>query len=201
MAQHKILWVRFDAIGDNILAAAMLPHLHAGYDNPLITVVCQDRVAELYESCPYVNEVIGVDKMRLFLDSKYRNDLLVRLQSGGYDVAFDSAYSWDKMSNFFVVGSMANERISVKDQMNVPTALREKLPHVLTRLVDTGGLYVSEMDRHSAFLRGIGIPVENLKPVVWTTPDDDRFADDLIAENGLEPGEDRSALRVSGDRT
>lgn len=187
MGAKKILWVRLDAIGDNILAASMLPHIYAKYDQPRITVLCQKHIAELYESCPQVETVIGVDKMRLFLDSNYRDGILQELRNASFDIAMDSTCSWDQLPDLFIVGSLAREKIAFENSAAIPEQVARKRSGVFTSLVRFRDLYEPEVDRFGDFLHGIGIDAPRLDATVWTTPDDDRFADDLFEQNGLDP--------------
>lgn len=187
MGAKKILWVRLDAIGDNILAASMLPPIYEKYDHPRITVVCQTHIAELYETCPQVERVIGVDKMRLFLDTNYRDGILQRLRGESFDVAMDSACSWDQLSDLFIVGSLAREKIAFENVAAIPEQVAEKRRGVFTSLVRFRDLYEPEVDRFGDFLRGIGIDAPRLGATVWTSYDDERFADDLFDQNSLDP--------------
>ncbi|GAG62112.1 unnamed protein product, partial [marine sediment metagenome] len=56
---RKILFVRTDSIGDNILAMTMIPHIKDKYPKANITALCQEHIAELYEACPFVEVFDG----------------------------------------------------------------------------------------------------------------------------------------------
>src|SRR5207248_1789299 len=49
-AQHpcenvkRLVWIRSDAIGDNVLASSMIPHIRNHYPSAHITVVCDKRI-------------------------------------------------------------------------------------------------------------------------------------------------------------
>lgn len=187
METKKILWVRLDAIGDNVLSASMLPYLYEKYNAPHITVVCQQHVSELYEVNPQVGKVIGVDKMRLYLDSRYRNDILRRLQEEKFDLAFDTTFTWEELTSFFTVGSMAGERITFENQSAIPANIKAKMSRAFTKFIKAGGIYQREMDKYLDFLKGLGIDVQNLKPNIWTTAHDEKFAEDLFTQNKLDP--------------
>src|SRR2546425_8974937 len=55
---QRILWIRVDSIGDNVLASSMLPHVRQKFPFAEITVLCHDHVAELYETCPFIDRII-----------------------------------------------------------------------------------------------------------------------------------------------
>ena len=187
MERKKILWIRLDAIGDNVLAASMLPHIYEKYDHPNITVVCQKHIAELYEASPQVERVIGVDKMGLFLDSKYRDSILQDLRRSGFDLALDSASSWEQLSDFFVVGSLAKEKVAFENSAGIPGKVASKRSGAYTSLVRFKSVYELEIDKYRDFLSAIGIPVPRLDATVWTTADDEKFAADLFARNNFVP--------------
>ncbi len=187
MEAKKILWVRLDAIGDNVLSASMIPHIYEQYNAPRITVVCQQHVCELYETNPQIEKVIGVDKMRMYLDSKYRSTILRELQEEKFDLAFDTTYTWEELTSFLAVGSMAGERITFENQSTMPTGIKGKASRAFTRFIKSGGVYQREVDKYVDFLRGLGIEVRNLKSNMWTTTQDEKFAEDLLAQNKLDP--------------
>ena len=75
-----ILWIRADSIGDNVMASSMLPYIKEKYTHAKITVVCQDHIAELYESSPFVDSVIGFDRLKGYQDEAYRNLIVQQLR-------------------------------------------------------------------------------------------------------------------------
>ncbi len=188
MERKKILWVRLDAIGDTILAASMLAHIYEKFDKPRITVLCEEHTAEIYEASPYVEKVIGAGKMRLFLDSKYRNGIVQYLREAGFDIALDTTCSWIQLSDLFLVGSMAKEKIAFENLAQIPTETMEKRRKVFTRLVSFRAPYEPEMERYRDFLADMGIDVPGLNATIWTMPEDDAFAERLFAEENLVPG-------------
>lgn len=187
MDTKKILWVRLDAIGDAILSASMLPHIYREFDNARITVVCTDNTAELYEACPFVESVIGVDKMRLYFDHRYREEIVLKLRANHFDLAFDSTCSWSEVGDLFLVGSQANKRYAFENLRAISPKVMAKRRKVFTDLVPYDHDYEPEMDRYREFLGAIGIEVQELEPIVWTTVDDDKYADQVFAEHSLVP--------------
>src|SRR5579872_6137704 len=68
---RHVMWIRPDAIGDNVLSAAMLPHIRAAFPDAQISVLCQEHIAALYEPCPFVNEVVTFNQQRFDRDDEY----------------------------------------------------------------------------------------------------------------------------------
>lgn len=187
MLQKNILWVRLDAIGDAILASSMLRHLYDYYDHPRITALCEMHGAQIYETSPFVERVIPVEKMKLYFDSVYRNDIVFGLQKERFDIALDTTCSWNEMADLFVVGSLAKEKIAFENLGAISAEMMEKRRKVFTRLVKFERPYEPEMDRYRVFLRELGINVPSLTPAIWTTQDDEEHARSVFAANALLP--------------
>ncbi len=187
MHTDKFLWVRLDAIGDAILSASMLPHIYEKFHEPRITVVCTDNTAEIYEACPYVEKVIGVEKMRLFMDTVYRNEIVLRLRDEKFDFALDSSCSQADMGDLFLVGSQARRLYAFENRGSMPEDRLNKRRKVFTRLVPFEHDCEPELDRYSNFLKEFGIDAPELKPTVWTTEEDEEYADRVFVRNNLIP--------------
>lgn len=59
---ENILIVRLDAIGDMILTSGFLREVRENFPRARITLVCYSHVRPVVELCPYVNEVLSIDK-------------------------------------------------------------------------------------------------------------------------------------------
>ncbi len=187
MEKKKILWVRLDAIGDTILAASMLQPIYEKFGGAKITAVCERVTAELYEASPFVERVIPVDQMRLYFDSKYRNEIVHDLQKESFDMALDTTCSWVELGDLFVVGSLAREKIAFENVGAIPEETMAKRRKVFTRLVKFDRPYEPEMERYRDFLKALDIDVPALNATLWTTPEDQEFARRTFSENGLLP--------------
>jgi ADP-heptose:LPS heptosyltransferase len=185
----RLLFLRTDAIGDNVLASAMLSHIRARFAGAEISVLCQDHIAELYESCPFVDRVLSYSDVRFRTDLSYRSELLASLQSEHFDLLLNSVLSRDSVSDALGIGCVARESIAFRgDLSNMSATEREANNRLYTRLIDNSGQAMTELERHREFLAGLGIQADTLEPLVWTTPEDDAFADDLLASLSIEPG-------------
>lgn len=186
--KKRILWIRTDSIGDNILAMSMLPPLKKRRPDAEITVLCQEHIAELYEVCPVVSRVITFNKARFFQDEGYKAELLKKLQALQADICLNSVYSRDPLGDFFVKASGAQEKIAHQgDISNISPKMLTCNNHFYTSLISNIDNYKPEFERHQDFLRGIGIIGENLGATIWLTPDDLALSDQIFAEHGLIP--------------
>lgn len=184
--QENVLWIRTDSVGDNILASSMLPHIRRKYDKVKVTVVCQEQVAELYEACPFIDDIFWFNKERAFQDENYRNNIVSSLKALNPDVALNSVYSRESLTDWFVAGCKARERIAFSGNLsNIDEEIRDRHNSLYSKLLSSDGKHKPEIERHRDFLGGLGIEAATLSPIVWTKPEDEDFADVFFRDNGL----------------
>ncbi|KJU83551.1 Glycosyl transferase, family 2 domain protein [Candidatus Magnetobacterium bavaricum] len=193
MRQRNILWIRADSIGDNILASSMLPEIRKRYPDHAITVLCQRQVAELYEHCPEIDDVITFDKETAYTNDGYRSNLIEKLCLLKPDIALNPTFSREPLTDILTIGSMATERIAFNGDFanGMTLQLRQTNNPLYTKLIYTCCQQRTEMDRHREFLRGLGIVTteDALKPLLWLHPEDEAFANGFFEENALRPQE------------
>ncbi|MBF0344195.1 MAG: glycosyltransferase [Nitrospirae bacterium] len=197
--QKSILWVRTDSIGDNILASSMLPEIKQRFSDYSITVLCQGHIAVLYEHCPEIDDVITFDRKAAYANEGYRNGLIERLKLLEADIALNSVYSREPLTDMFTTGSMAKEMIAFNGDFanGMTPQLRQSNNPLYTKIIYTCCQERPEMDRHREFLKGIGITLEAsnpiniqrhvLKPLLWLDKEDEAFAARFFEDNGLTP--------------
>lgn len=185
---QNVLWIRTDSIGDNVLASSMLPYIHEKYNNANITVVCQEHIAELYESCPFVFDVIRYNKSLAYENEQYRADILRKLKSVNADHALNSVFSREPLTDIFTLGSGAKESLAFNGNLcNISGELRDEHNQYYTHILPDNQESKLELDRHKDFLKGIGIEVPTLQPTVWLTSADEQFADSYFSDHDLQP--------------
>lgn len=186
ISPKNILWLRTDSIGDNVLASSMLPHIRKKYPQAKITVLCQEHIAELYETRPYIDEIITFNRIRAYQDENYRNEMLAKIRALNSDLALNSVYSREPLTDFFSIGSNAKERIAFKgDLCNIPEQVWDENNKYYSRLLEIDVEYKSELDRHRDFIKGLGIEATKLQPLIWLTPEDEKFAEEFFRDNKL----------------
>lgn len=183
---RRTLYVRTDSIGDAILSNSILPHLRAQWPEEHITVLCQERVAELYRACPLVDDVLSFDRSRALADEAYREALSTRIQNVGADRTLCPVFSREVLTDLLVGVSQAPVRIGmVGDLSNQSADEMAKTDAIYTHLIPSREGATSELDRHQDFLSGLGIEADGLVPTVWTTDGDERFAEAHFQREGL----------------
>ncbi len=191
---RKLVFLRPDAIGDNLLAASMLPHLAAKYPEAEITVVCQRHIAELYETCPFVQRIVTFDKAKLAEDPNYRQTFAAELKSLQADLCLNSVYSREAITDWLAFVCEAKESIAhTGDLSNISPTDRDANNARYTRVVPDFGAGRAELDRHRDFLNYLGIFPDKLEPLVWTDNEDECFAEEYFQRHGLK-SEDTIAL-------
>jgi GT2 family glycosyltransferase/ADP-heptose:LPS heptosyltransferase/glycosyltransferase involved in cell wall biosynthesis/SAM-dependent methyltransferase len=184
---ERIVMLRTDAIGDTILAAGMIEPVRKKYPNAWLSVVCQEHVAEIYESCPYVDEVVGFNRGKLAKNDSYRQQLLNSLNRGVPTLLLNSVFSRDGIADWLAMGIQAPEKVAHwGDLCNISAELRLQNNHCYTRLVSERVDSASELQRHRDFLSACGIDATSLKPTLWLTQEDEIFADRFFVEKQLD---------------
>lgn len=185
---QRVLWVRTDSIGDNILAMSMLPHLKKRFAGSEITVLCQDHIAELYEKCPPVSRVLTFSRQRALHDADYRASILRDTRTPSVDLCLNTVFSREPLTDWFAVQCGATERVAhYGDLCNISPAERENNNSYYSQIITSEGSPKNELERHRDFLRAIGIETDRLDPTVWLAPADLEFAQEFFAQHGLDP--------------
>lgn len=188
MGVKNILWIRTDAIGDNVLASSMLPYIKEKYKDATTTVCCQEHIAELYEACPHVDKILVFQKMRIYEDEAYRNTIVNKIRGLNADLALNSVYSREPLTDFLTLASNAKERIAFYGNLcNITEELRDHHNKYYTRLISSGPEHKPELQRYRDFLQEIGIDVPVLKTAIFLTNDDEKFADAFFQSHDLNP--------------
>jgi predicted O-linked N-acetylglucosamine transferase (SPINDLY family)/ADP-heptose:LPS heptosyltransferase/2-polyprenyl-3-methyl-5-hydroxy-6-metoxy-1,4-benzoquinol methylase len=185
---RRILWVRTDAIGDNVLASSMLPLIREAYPQARISVLCQVHVQPIYEGSPCVDEIISFQKDRAYSDACYLRTLASRLADAKFDLALNSVFSREPITDFLTLASKAPTCIAFEgDLCNINEGAYRQANTSYTRLIPGKTCATSELERHRHYLKSLGISSPPLQPVLWLTEEDDAFAESFFRDRGLDP--------------
>jgi len=183
----NIIWVRPDSIGDAILAASMIPFISKKFSNARIIAVCQHYVADFYKACPFVSEVIGFDTKKFRADIAYRKELIKKIRILEPDMALHTVYSREQVMNCLANNVGARYRFAFKGtEPHGCWNWRFFYKKSYTHLIESRCQWMLEIDRYKDFLAGLGITnINELKPKIWITKEDEDFADAFFAEHNL----------------
>ncbi len=182
----QLIYLRTDAIGDNVLSAGMLPLLKERYRGATLTVVCQDRVAALYDACPFVDSVIAISYTRFMTQSDYRQLIVDKMNNLQPTLLINPIYSHDLHDEFLAHHCQAPLKVAYQgDASNRGQEKFDETSKLYTFLVPNNPVDVSELDHHHTFLKGIGISAPAITPQVWTSANDETWAEELLKHYGI----------------
>lgn len=121
----------------------------------------------MYQVCPFVSDVLGIDKKKFVTDQSYRDGIITQLRDRRFDYALNSVYSREASMESLASGIGAQ--------------------HVVCH--DADGDYKLELTRHIDFLAKLGVQLDGqeLSPHVWTDESDEVFAQNFFIQHKLEP--------------
>jgi FkbM family methyltransferase len=183
----KILFVRPDAIGDAVLAASMLKPIRQKYLGAEIAVLCQEHLAEFWAASPFVDTIICFDRNKALADEGYRATIKAEINGWSPDLVLNSVCSSEALTEELTHCCENAERIGLKgDMANISVDDRLHFDGFYTRQISSTG-HKTELEHHQDFLAGLEIRGHELKPCVWTTPDDDAVAEAFFDVQQLDP--------------
>ena len=186
---RKVLIIRPDAIGDFIIFSPSLRYFKKLYPDARIHILVQDRIAELAQSCPYVDEIITFESRdKILNDKEYAGQIVRRLQEYKFDVLINPVYSRDKVGEFLALNSGARELIaSIGDDSNISMEQRLTNNRYYTKLIPAKNIMMLETERNEEFLRGLGAEIdEPFMPKMWIEKKDEDFVRELINQLGVD---------------
>lgn len=188
-APTRLLWIRTDAIGDNILSLPALSRIREAHPTAWVSVLCQEGLAEIYAACPFVDEVLTFVRRRAHEDPEYRQTIVKLLQELRADICIAPVLSREELTDHFVLGSRAEVRVAFDgNDCNISPAVRRFHNQFYTKVVTAAGRGIrSEFRLNEALLSALEIPAEGLAPQIWLTDDDAAFARRILEAEGLDP--------------
>ncbi|MFA7062231.1 MAG: glycosyltransferase family 9 protein, partial [Pedobacter sp.] len=156
----EILLVKLFAIGDFVLwldAAAELRRLYPP-ENHRLVLLGNAIWTELAQQLPYFDEVIPVERKRLYYDLSYRLKMWRFIRKRGWAAAISSDYSRDFLYGDAVVRmSAARERIGSQGDLSNQFAWQKRISNRwYTRLIPSSDQPLMELERNAEFIRGLG---------------------------------------------
>lgn len=163
---NVVLIVRVDQIGDFVIWLNSAERLKSYFSPKRVVLVANRTVSELAERCGCFDQVISVDVPRFGFDRRYRFCILRQVRELRASIAIQPTYS-----RVFTIGdaliraSGAPQRIgSAGDLTNISAAQRAISDQWYTRLIPASPGAMTEIERHSEFLLGLGLA--NVRPTV-----------------------------------
>ena len=192
---RSALVVRLDGIGDAVLTSPLLRELRRNLPRAWITAVVSPLTFNLFERCPYVNEVLIYDTLKLPRRQLLRRHLgalslaFRRLWRRRFDLALVPRWDTDTYHATWVAYfSGAPWRVGYTEKTTGRKATTNAgydrlLSHVLTDLEPR-----HEVERNLQVLRHLGGTVRDDKLEIWTDSEDAAFARQVVEAHGAQSG-------------
>jgi ADP-heptose:LPS heptosyltransferase/glycosyltransferase involved in cell wall biosynthesis len=178
---RRILWVRTDSIGDNVLASSTIEPIKRYYPNAEIAVVCREAVADLYQACPFVSKIIAFPVFSK-IDPVALQAAIVEWKA---DLVLNTAFSRDTLSDLIVSWAAPAPAIGFAgDGLNAAKDCAQ-LSRCYTTLLRGVDSWTPELKKYDFFLSQIGISWPACQPVVWLDTESEEWAEKELASLGV----------------
>ena len=185
LTAQKILVMRYRFIGDTVLTVPFLRNLRMAYPAARIDLMLEPFSGQVIEGCPYVDKVIPFELRTIHRYSKstdrgkfagnvhYWN----MIRKEGYDAVFVLKRSLSSALLVWAAGVPRRIGFSTEGRgvfLTDPVAYRHD-QHEVENFLDC--------------LRVIGVPIGSTDLELWTTPEQDRKANELFTDAGWKAGD------------
>ncbi|HMV82085.1 MAG TPA: glycosyltransferase family 9 protein [Blastocatellia bacterium] len=203
---RNVLIVRLDEIGDVVLTTPLFRELRRNLPTAHITLVVRPHVAELMRHCPYVNEVLAYECDTAHLRwQRFRQHLSAirfsrkHLWARRYDLALLPRWDVDQDHAAFVTYfSGAKWRMGYSETVSEQKQrLNGGLDHLLTHPINDRAPK-HEVERSLALLHALGGNVSEAQLELWTTAEDEVFAERTFRQAGIAATDTLIALCPAG---
>ncbi len=182
----KILWVRPDALGDAVLAAALLEPIKKHFNDVEIIVLCQSSLTDFYRSCPLIDDIIPFNKKLFVQHRPYRKALCAEISQRSIDTLINTVYSRERVFDCLpllpgIKTSLAFKITQRRAQWDFCTRYNHGYSNVIESLGNK-----NELERYGDFLHDLGITHEVLKPRIWIDAIDEAWAEQFFAAHNLD---------------
>ena len=189
---EAVLLIKPEGIGDLVIFSTVLPDIKRFYSDKKIVLVVRQEVKELFEYCPYVDEVIGIDYERYLNNLLYRAKVLYSLISLRPEESFYPAYSRGYDGEQLALLSGAKRKYAIK-HLN-----RNKYNIFYTTLVPISEA-LPEIDKHRKFFAKLQISSDKIHPTeIWFSEKDQDTVTTLLRKHGI--GNKRFIILFPGAR-
>ncbi len=179
-SNKKILIVRTDSIGDAILSIGIIKAIKEQFPNSNITVLVQEHLFEIYELCPYIDNIISVNKDKFYIDKNYRNSFINDFHKLNYDYSINTIYSRDLFSDVFATAANIDFKIAFDgDLSNNEISTKSTYDRRYDLLVKSIGNNVIEFKRYIDLSNALGIQNYDGLPWIWFNEKTMNFAENF----------------------
>ena len=174
----KLLVLRIDGIGDLVLFAPSLQYLKNKYPDFKITLLLRDYVSTLFESCPFINDIILLNTNRYRKNIIFKFGFLFKIYLSGFYTCIYPAYSRERIGDEIVLWSCTTERIGWDTEpINMSSAEKKLGDSIYTKLFKSNlPKNAHELESNKQFLKLLGIKIDTYKTDFWINKKQREFA-------------------------
>jgi ADP-heptose:LPS heptosyltransferase len=184
----RVLLVRTDAIGDNVLGTGLLPAIREHFAGAEIVVACQEFARDAYVNSPYVDRIISFKRNEIENNSSALDALIKQLKDFNPDVAINCLWSPEVLTHAITLGACAKISIGHYGNLsNIAEANRVQLSQYYSVLVESQGEFEIETKHNEDLLKGMGCKTPLMAPSIEISPELKNYAERVFHENGLNP--------------
>lgn len=204
---RSILLIRLDELGDLIMTTPLVRELRRSFPNAWITLIVQPKLLNLVEHCPYVNEILTFDSnppkpfRRLRLHANAWRLARQRLWPRHFDVAIVPRWHADAQHmSFLAYFSGARRRLGYSENVNAyKHNVNRGLDKLFTELLHDSAVQ-HQVVLNLRMLQLLGSTPASDKLELWSTPEDEAFANRLLATAGVRERETLIAFGLGAGR-
>ena len=200
---RRVLVVKLDELGDSVMLTPFVRELRAGLPQAWITLVVKPQLKELWDTCPYVNEVIAFDRQVGLPNLHSHLSALSFAKNKLWKKRFDLAIvpRWDAdlyNASFLAYFSGAAQRLGFSEKVIEHKSQLNKGFDRLFSKVSCDAELKHDSVRNLALLSGLGLKAGNSKTELWVDQNDQMAADELLASKGIVPDDLLVCMYPSG---
>lgn len=203
----KILIVRLDELGDMVLSTPFIREMRRAFPQADISMVVKNDLYELFELCPYVNEIYGyerVSKRLAFVKSFFSMKKFISEQSlVDYDLAV--VPRWDSDSGYYAgllaFLSHATIRMGYSENVNNKKQKLDKgFDSFYTSIIPAKSGVQHEAERGLDIIQNIGGVVENKNLELWCSEEDQKRALSMLDYDNVKYRKRIALFMTAGSR-
>lgn len=188
---RQILIVRLDEIGDMVLTTPFIRELRRGYPKARITLVVKPATYNLFEKCPYIDDLKAFKKSegrwKTFQNISRAKKFAKKELIGAYDMAivprFDGDFAY--MAGMIAFFSGAPRRVGYAPWVLPSKARSDRgLERFYTEFVPARPGVCHEVERSLDILRYLGCEIADDRLELWTDDHDETVAEQLLSTGG-----------------
>ena len=184
----NILVIKISSLGDVILSVPSIRAIRKRFPEANIKVLVDVKFREIFDKCPYINEVITCDFKNRDKNIGFLN-LASRLRSEDFDISIDLQNN--RKSHLIAALSFIKERYGFNNG---------KLSFLINRKINLPNKPMDPVEHQGSVLGLLGITRLDKRIELWTTEDSESWAEKLLQSSWLQKNHKLVAISLSASK-